>query len=326
MTNAAYGARVSARPAIHSMHDTFTVEEDGTLLPFLFAKLPEVKRTKVRQWLKFDGIQINGRVAKRSNVEIKAGDVITLAPTAKPVPVPELPAGMKLIHEDAAVIVILKPAKLLSIATRTAGGVTAYSELLDYVKEVHRGGRDRLFIVHRLDRDTSGLMVFARSEEAKTALQENWKQAGKKYLAVVDGLPPAKSGTLRSHLDESNALRVRIAPESESTREAITHYRVLRKTEKRSVLELTLDTGRRHQIRVQLADIGCPIVGDDKYHPDSRLAASDRPIEGRPKRMALHAAELSFPHPETGEMMRFATGLPAEMAKMMKSATGPRRN
>ena len=302
------------------MNETFTADADGTLLPFLFEKLPEVKRTKVRQWLKFEGIRVNGRVAKHSNHPMKAGDVVKLAPTPKPPPGPALPAGMKLIHEDASVIVILKPAKLLYIATKNAGEVTAYSELTQYVKENHPRGRDRIWIVHRLDRDTSGLMVFARSEEAKAALQGNWKEASKKYLAVVDGLPPAKSGTLHSFLDESNALRVRSAPESESTREAITHYRVLRKTEKRSVLELTLDTGRRHQIRVQLADIGCPIIGDDKYHPEAYLPKSARPIKERPKRMALHAAELSFPHPESGEAMEFVSELPVEMARMMKSS------
>lgn len=303
------------------MNETFTAEADGTLLPFLFEKLPEVKRTKVRQWLKFEGIQVNGKVVKHSNHPLAAGDVVVLAPTAKPPPGPALPAGMKLIHEDASVIVILKPAKLLSIATKAAGDVTAYSELTQYVKENHPRGKDRIFIVHRLDRDTSGLMVFARSEEAKSELQNNWKRASKKYLAVVDGVPPAKSGTLSSHLDESNMLRVFSGPKSEKTREAITHYRVLRKTEKRSVLELTLDTGRRHQIRVQLAEIGCPIIGDDKYHPDSDLPKSERPVSERPKRMALHAAELSFPHPETGELMKFTSELPVEMARMMKSST-----
>lgn len=302
------------------MRETFTIEEDGPLLPFLFEQLPEVKRTKVRQWLKFDGIQVNGRVAKHSTHPLKKGDTVTLAPTPKAAPKLDLPAGMQLIYEDADVIVIMKPAKLLSIAANKPDQTTAYSELTEYAKETHQGGRDRVWIVHRLDRDTSGLMVFARTEDAKTKLQENWKMAEKKYLAVVDGAPPQKSGTLINHLDESNKLRVRVAPESDETREAITHYRILRKTEKRSVLELTLDTGRKHQIRVQLAKIGCPIIGDEKYHPDSDLAKADRPIESRPKRMALHAAELRFPHPATGKMMEFTSELPVEMARMMKSS------
>ena len=302
------------------MRETFTAEEDGPLLPFLFEKLPEVKRTKVRQWLKFDGIQVNGRVAKLSTHPLKAGDTVSLAPTPKAPPKPDLPAGMELIYEDADVIVIVKPAKLLSIAANKPDQATAYSELTQYAKDNHHGGRDRVWIVHRLDRDTSGLMVFARTEDAKTELQENWKMAEKKYLAVVDGVPPQKSGTLCDHLDESNKLRVRIAPEGDNTREAITHYRILRKTETRSVLELTLDTGRKHQIRVQLAKIECPIIGDEKYHPDSDLPKADRPVETRPKRMALHSSELSFPHPATGKMMKFVSELPVEMARMMRSS------
>ncbi len=302
------------------MHETFTAEEDGPLLPFLFEKLPEVKRTKVRQWLKFDGIQVNGRVAKLSTHPLKAGDTVTLAPTPKAAPKPNLSAGMELIYEDSDVIVIVKPAKLLSIAANKPDQATAYSELTEYAKENHQGGRDRVWIVHRLDRDTSGLMVFARTEDAKRALQENWKEAEKKYLAVVDGIPPQKNGTLIDHLDESNKLRVRVGKAGEDTREAITHFQILRKTEKRSVLELTLDTGRKHQIRVQLANIGCPIIGDEKYHPDSDIPKADRPIESRPKRMALHSSELKFPHPATGEMMEFTSELPVEMARMMKSS------
>ena len=203
------------------MHETFTAEADGTLLPFLFEKLPEVKRTKIRQWLKFDGIQVNGRVAKHSTHPLKAGDVVTLAPTPKAAAHPDLPAGMKLIYEDADVIVIMKPAKLLSIAANKPDEATAYSELMKHVAETHQGRRDRVWIVHRLDRDTSGLMVFARTEEAKLALQENWKAAEKKYLAVVDGLPPQKSGTLRSHLDESNPLRVYSVHAGNDTREVV---------------------------------------------------------------------------------------------------------
>jgi len=289
------------------MRATFTAAEDGPLLPFLFAQLPEVKRIKVRQWLKYDGVTVNGLVVVRSDHPLAAGDLVELSPKAKAVPGPRLPSGMVIRHEDEAIIVIEKPANLLSIATDAGGETTAYTALNDYVRSDKRNRQARIWIVHRLDRETSGLMVFARTEAAKRTLQENWGLAQKRYFAVSDGAPPAESGTLRNDLDETNAFRVHIARRSESTREAITHYRVIRRTSRRTLFELTLETGRRHQIRVQLAGIECPIVGDPKYHP----AGADG------KRMALHSCALNFPHPVSGEKHAFTSDLPAEMERLL---------
>lgn len=290
------------------MRGTFTAKADGPLLTFLFEHLPEVKRTKVRQWLKFKGVQVNGRVVVRADHTLRAGDTVLLEPKAKALPGPGLPSGMRIIHDDAAVIVIEKPAGLLSIATEKEQEATAYAKLTDYVRRTPRGRENRVWIVHRLDRETSGLMVFARTEEAKRSLQGRWDLAQKKYLAVVDGIPPEPRGTLRSHLDESDAFRVRSTRESEDTREAITHYRLVRKAGHRALVELTLETGRRHQIRVQLAEIGCPIVGDPKYHPGGVTN----------KRMALHASGLKFPHPDTGELLSFKSALPGELGRLME--------
>jgi 23S rRNA pseudouridine1911/1915/1917 synthase len=289
------------------MHAIFTAAEDGPLLPFLFAQLPEVKRIKVRQWLKYDGVSVNGVTVVRSDHPLTAGDIVELSPQAKAAPGPRLPAGMVIRYEDEAVIVIEKPANLLSIATDAGGESTAYTALNDYIRRDKRNRRARAWIVHRLDRETSGLMVFALTEAAKRTLQENWGLAQKRYFAVSDGAPPAESGTLRNDLDESNAFRVHIARRSESTREAVTHYRVVRRSARRTLFELTLETGRRHQIRVQLAGIECPIVGDPKYHS----AGTDG------KRMALHSCALSFPHPVSGTRLSFESSLPAELERMM---------
>jgi len=289
------------------MRATFTAEENGPLLPFLFAHLPEVKRLKVRQWLKYGGVSVNGVVVVRSDHALLPGDIVLLEPKAKAAPGPRLPAGMVIRYEDDAVIVIEKPANLLSIATDAGGESTAYTALNDYVRSDKRNRQARIWIVHRLDRETSGLMVFARTEAAKRILQENWNLASKRYFAVTDGVPPQDKGTLHSHLDESNAFRVRSSRPGENTREAITHYRVVRRTARRTLFELTLETGRRHQIRVQLADIQCPIVGDPKYHPSG--------TEG--KRMALHSCALSFPHPVSGERHAFTSDLPMEMERLL---------
>ena len=289
------------------MNGSFQVTEAGALLSFLFDKLPEVKRTKVRQWLKFEGVRVNGRVMVRGDHAIKPGDVVLLDPKSKPVAGPRLPSGMKIVHEDEALMVIEKPANLLSIATKAEQEATVYAKLMDYVRQTQRGRGARVWIVHRLDRETSGLMVFARTEVAKRALQANWNQSEKRYLAVVDGRPKAEKGTLKSHLDETNPYRVRSTKASEVTREAVTHYVVKQTTAKRALVELTLETGRRHQIRVQLAEIGCPVVGDPKYHPSG--------VED--ERLALHSSGLKIKHPITGEVMVFESELPGELARLL---------
>jgi 23S rRNA pseudouridine1911/1915/1917 synthase len=152
-------------------------------------------------------------------------------------------------------------------------------------------------------------MVFAKNAEAKAALQSGWDQAEKRYEAVVEGKLRGDSGVFDSHLDERNPFKVYSAAPSEHTRHAVTRYKVLARREWRTLVELTLDTGRRHQIRVQLADVGCPIVGDKKYGAKSDPA----------KRLALHACGLRFPHPETGKEMRFESPLPKDLARLMKA-------
>lgn len=239
---------------------------------------------------------------------MKAGDEVRLEPKEKRAAGPRLPAGMRIVHEDEALVVIEKPANLLSIATKAEQEATAYAKLTDYVRQTQRGRGARVWIVHRLDRETSGLMVFARTEAAKRALQAGWGGTEKRYLAVVDGRPKGEAGTLRSHLDETNPYRVRSTKPSEVTREAVTHYRVRKVAGKRALVELTLETGRRHQIRVQLAEAGCPVVGDPKYHPSG--------VED--ERLALHACGLRLKHPVTGEMMEFESALPAEMERLLR--------
>jgi 23S rRNA pseudouridine1911/1915/1917 synthase len=168
-------------------------------------------------------------------------------------------------------------------------------------------GRERVWVVHRLDRETSGVMIFAKNEAAKTALQSGWDAVEKKYLAVVEGAPPRESGTFESWLDESNPLKVYAGASGPDARHATTHYRVTKKGAKTTLVELTLETGRRHQIRVQLAEAGCPIVGDKKY------GAETNPI----KRIALHATTLRFKHPVTGKEMRFDSALPGDLGRLV---------
>jgi 23S rRNA pseudouridine1911/1915/1917 synthase len=147
----------------------------------------------------------------------------------------------------------------------------------------------------------------AKRRAAKRALQENWDAVEKKYLAVLEGTPPAESGLFDSHLDESNPLKVYVTQEGSGTRHALTRYRIMKKGKTATLVELTLETGRRHQIRVQLADAGCPIVGDGKY------GAETNPI----RRIALHASSLRFIHPVTREKMRFDSPLPGDLGRLV---------
>jgi 23S rRNA pseudouridine1911/1915/1917 synthase len=290
-----------------AMQAPLTVTEPARLLAFLFANWSAMKRTKVRELLKSRRILVNGRTTTQSDHSLCPGDIVSVRHAQRDEPAGLLPSGLKIHFEDAAILVIDKPANLLTIASPAEPQKNAYYYLTEYVRRGNPDRRERVWIVHRLDRETSGLMVFARTFAAKRVLQARWDRAQKTYQAVVEGNLPSSSGVFDSHLDETNPFRVRSARPSGQTRRAITHYRVLKRTQRRTLVELTLKTGRRHQIRVQLADAGCPIVGDQKYH------ARTDPIN----RLALHSCALRLLHPETGKELCFASPLPREMGRLI---------
>ncbi len=289
------------------MTTPLTVKHPTELLAFLFACLPDVKKTKVRQWLKFGTIQVNGRAMTRANHALQVGDCVSFLAKGDVQAESLLPAGLSVLFEDASLIVIDKPENLLSMASASEREKTAYAFLTEYVRRGNRKSSERVWIVHRLDRETSGLMVFAKTEAAKHTLQSDWDNVEKRYLAVVEGKPPADHGVLRSHLDESGPFKVYSAPESERTRLAVTHYRVIKQTTTGALVELTLETGRRNQIRVQLADINCPVIGDQKYGARTNPA----------RRLGLHATFLQFRHPVTTEVLKFESVLPQPLAKLV---------
>ena len=210
------------------------------------------------------------------------------------------PKGLTLLYEDQELLVIVKPFGLLTIGTAQDKSRTVHAILNDYVRKGNAKSRNRAFVVHRLDRDTSGILIFAKSEPAKQFLQENWGDTEKKYLAVVYGrlLPP--EGTISSYLAENSALRVFSTPDPAKGKLSTTEYRTLREAKGSSLLEINLLTGRKHQIRVQLADKGHPVLGDRKY---------GRGGDGHPW-LALHARSLSFTQPVTGAQLTFSTAVP----------------
>lgn len=289
------------------MPKPFVASQPGPLLEQMFSAWPDEKKKQIRTWLKFQAVTVNGRPVSQFNHPLAVGDSVAIRSDRFAAPKTSLPSGIQIFYEDAHLLVIAKPENLLSIASEAEPEKTAYFQLTEYVRQAHPRSKERVWIVHRLDRQTSGLMVFAKTPETKEILQSRWDQFEKKYEAVVEGHLPQETGTLKSDLDESNPFKVFIRPASALTRHAVTHYRVLKNNRHRSLVELTLETGRRHQIRVQLSSLGCPIVGDEKYGAKSDPAG----------RLGLHSCFLRLIHPVSSQELRFTSPLPKPLAKLV---------
>jgi len=218
--------------------------------------------------------------------------------------------GLRILHLDRELIVVEKPSGLFTVGTDRDKTRTAHYFLNDYVRKGNPKSRERVYVVHRLDRETSGLLVFARSEAAKFFLQDHWDEAEKSYFAVVHGEVSPAEGTIRSALVESSAMRVYSTPDAALGKMAVTDYRVLRSGKGLSLLDIALRTGRKHQIRVHMADLGHPLAGDKRYgRPD------------RAPRLALHACSLTIPHPASGKRLNFTSKLPVEFERMLGRVT-----
>jgi len=220
-----------------------------------------------------------------------------------------LARGLALLYEDRDILVVDKPAGLLTMGTEREQARTAYFALTEYVRKGAVKSRNRIFIVHRLDRETSGVLVFAKTAEAKFALQRRWDETKKRYLAVVHGKCAKRSEIITSYLAENSAHGVYSTADSRKGKWAQTAYTVLKETKDFALLDVELLTGRKHQIRVHLADRGHPVVGDKRY---GRANTAHR-------RLALHARSLSFRHPISGEELTFEAKAPAYFRELVGS-------
>jgi RluA family pseudouridine synthase len=220
-----------------------------------------------------------------------------------------LPKDISILYEDDDILVAVKPSGLLTIGTDREKSRTLYALLTDYVRKGYAKSAKRIFIVHRLDRDTSGIVIFAKNIEAKLKLQGQWEETEKRYIAVVHGRPEKREGTISTCLAENKAHLVYSTNAASKGKLSHTAYRVMRDTKEFSLLEVNLLTGRKHQIRVHLADIGHPVLGDEKYGKG----------KGKYKRLALHSKSISFTHPFSGKRLMFETGIPEYFNKLVES-------
>lgn len=280
----------------------------GERLRLLF---PHSSERSIKQWLINGRVRINGRVARDPRTPVGDRDRVNLSSSKSSAGAP-FPSALTLVYEDGDLIVIDKPPGLLTIATERERERTVYRLLWNYL-----AGQDppaRPFIVHRLDRETGGLLVFAKSPSAKRHLQAQFeaRTTERIYVALVEGRVGDDHGSLESWLTEDRGLRVLTARRRQAggrpdrrAKQAITHYRVLERGSHSSLVELTLGTGRRRQIRVQLADLGHPIVGDLDY------GSRRNPL----RRLCLHATRLSFVHPASSTLVRFESPAPASFRR-----------
>jgi 23S rRNA pseudouridine1911/1915/1917 synthase len=307
------------------------VAQPDPLLAAIVAAFDGVTRTKAKSLLAHGAVRLNGRADVRHDTPVAAGDLIELLPSpsaasaarpglARPLVVGR-PLPFPILFEDDDLIAIDKPHGLLTVATDAGGDRTAHRILGDHAA-AEGWPAGRVFVVHRLDRDTSGVCVFAKIEEAKHALQEAWGATEKEYAAVVEGVPEEREGRLVDWVfeEQGGGLRVHVVDEHKrGAVEAVTRYRVEAEGNGRALLAVWIETGRRHQIRVQLAAIGHPVCGDPRYGPKAKAQAR---VHGgtAARRLALHATRLSFLHPRTGGRIELRSPPPAELTRLLRPA------
>ncbi len=274
-------------------------KNDELLNYILSADLP-YSRSKLKSLLRYECISIDNEVTTQFNDPVYEGQTITIIEHNQQKDTP-----LQIIYEDKDILVIDKPYGLLTVATAKNEDITSYRLASAYVKT--QDSKNKIFVIHRLDKDTSGVLLFAKSERAKKAYQEKWNDlvSDRTYVAIVEGVVKKDADTIKSHLRENKTTHMY---SSDRGLEAITKYEVIKRSENHSILKVNLETGRKNQIRVHMMDIGHPIVGDKKYD------AKTSPL----KRLGLHAYRIKLTNPLTKEKMTFISPLPPKFRKLSK--------
>ncbi len=279
-----------------------TVSEAQALLDALAAVFPDSSKTTLRQMLQAGRVRVNGEIEKNARRELEPGDAIDIGQKAVQL---TLPPGLAILHEDEDLIVVLKSHGLLTVATERERDTTTQAYLNDYLKQK---GEERIHVVHRLDRETSGVLVFAKNFETRETLKNQFAahDVDRVYVAIVEGEMDPPRGTIESYLRERRDLRMESVKSHPDAKLAVTHYRTIQTKKPYSMLEITLETGRKNQIRTHLSEAGHPVVGDRMY------GSTVNPIG----RLGLHAKLLGFDHPTTGKHVVFTAPIPSAFKKV----------
>ena len=277
----------------------FKVHDECELLDFLFAKFPKLSRNAVKSILSGHYVSVNGAPVSQYNLKLSKDDVVIVS---KQRISKKNRQDLPIIFENEELIVINKPSGLLTIPSDKEKGRTAYRMVNDYVQQKDK--HSRIFVVHRLDEDTSGVLMFAKNAKIKDILQKEWNDIvlERGYYAVVEGTMPKKEDTLVNFLKENSLNLMYVSNDKINGKKCVTKYKVMKSNKLYSLLDVDIETGRKNQIRVQLGHIGHHVIGDDKYgEPSDPL-----------KRLGLHAYKLKFVHPITKKIMEFKTEMPKE--------------
>ena len=282
----------------------YTVEAENTLLEYLFSVVKE-SRNKVKLTLKGRGVKVNGKVVTQFDYKLLPGMTVSVSQTKRNDTFKN--RFVKLVYEDRWLVIVEKNVGILSMAAGHSS-LNVKSVLDDYFLKSRQ--KCRAHVVHRLDRDTSGLMIYAKDMETEQILEHNWHDIvyDRRYVAVVSGEMEENEGTIANWLKDNKAYVTYSSPTDNGGKYAVTHFHVLDRTTEHSLVEYQLETGRKNQIRVHSADMGHPVCGDVKY------GNGDDPLH----RLCLHAYVLCFTHPITGERMEFDTPIPSQFRHLFK--------
>ena len=273
--------------------EKYIVKENEILIEFLNKSFSNLSKNNIKSLLHNEKVFINGNMTTKYNYELNVGDVVEIRE--------KIAKNIDIIYEDKDIIVINKPSGLLTVATEKEKNKTAYHLVMEYLKKKNKN--NRIFVIHRLDKDTSGIIMFAKNERAKHLYQDNWNDIVKKrcYYAVIDGKMENKEGTIKSYLKENGNMVYSV--KDRSGKLAITEYKVLKERKNISLLDINLKTGRKNQIRVHMKENKTPILGDLKYGEKSKLI----------NRLALHAYKLELINPVTKKLLIFEASMPNEI-------------